>query len=643
MPYKNEYSKHKAVTDILNNQKLKNYFENMQLHKMDFEEFPLIDDFCYFEKKLGKKPFLKDIQSYLKNSQLDIEYVFSFDGSNIVLSLNDYMDQKTKGESFLYPGSEIGLVKISQTFIDLSKVDDFEKNEFPFVADYKDIYVNSSFDCLVPGFNISNKEYPEPKDFLRKSIYSYLKYTHNPFVDFLENKFVENPDSSQISINRITLLDTFRNLVDRSDGLARIKNICNCEREFILKDFFLPNYHKDDMNHNMIQKQINELKTLIENKPNDINYFEDVVVQDHYTLLQYQKKLSLLKENIEKLFHEYEKIFSPDDHVFSELKHQFSLLTQEDQDYLNLISAMEKNIEKHLEQFEINLRKKRNQINKQKIIDKNNYSDYLGNKIIGMKKCQCEKEVFITDVLNFHESFQSLNSSDGFYNEIMLFIEKLSLLNLFETIEKNILNEELRKKFFQKTIFLMDGPLAIYNQGKWLTKSIKERIEYFVKTYDISLIGVEKSGHFYDHLNMMNQIKMEKKKSHLNPGFLFFLNDQYIKKYIRNMNDMSQYGESTYFGKKAFYKNLKNELFILNLNYLDLKEEKAMFNERNSKKYINQQKNLSKILYIFERYHSKRFHNALSLTSLAHENASLSNKKISKKLLETYFNFLLKN
>ncbi len=661
MPYQNEYSKHKAVADILNNQKLKNYFENMQLYKLSFDDFISIDEFCYFKNKINKNHTiqLKDLETYLQKESLDFDYVFAFDGSRSILSLNDYMNHQKKKDKnknqFLYPGSEIGLIKISQSFIDLKKVEEFEKNSFPLVSEYKDIYINSSFDCLVPGFNISNQDYPHPKDFLRKSVYSYLKYTHNPFVDFLEQKFVQNKKSEDVCINRITLLDTFRDLIKNSDGFVKIKNICDCEKTFILKDFFMKNYSHsylknnshDDSNHhsNIMEKQIEDLKNLLKKKPENLDYFSDVSSDEHYHLLAYQKKLSQLKENIRQLFSEYKLITEGNGLEISQeiLDCVNQIDNLYDEKIIEEITVMEKNISAHLEQFDIQIRKKRNKINlsSSKTIEKENYSDYLGHKIIGMKKCVCEKEVFISDVLNFHESFQSLQGGEGFYNEIMLFIEKLALLNLLETIESNILDESLRKQFFDKTIFLMDGPLAIYQQGKWLTDAFKARVEYFVKKYQINIIGVEKSGHFYDHLQMLEDIKLSQKKEKLNKGFIYFLDDKYIKKYIRNMSDSSLYGDTTYFGKKAFYKNMHDELYVINLNYLDLSEEKKMVNQRNSQQYIDKHTQLAKTLYIFERYHSKRFKNGLSLTSLAHENASLSNRKISKKLLETYFNFLL--
>jgi len=152
---------------------------------------------------------------------------------------------------------------------------------------------------------------------------------------------------------------------------------------------------------------------------------------------------------------------------------------------------------------------------------------------------------------------------------------------------------------------------------------------------DMLIIGVEKSGHFVEHLKNLDGVESPEDKP-LSPGFLFFLNDLYIKRYIKYTTSPIVYGQNNYFGKKIFYKNYEDQLFVINLAYNSLEDRDNNINSRNETFYRVTQQRLRDLVWLFENYSSSRFANALSFVSMAHENASISSNYFSKRIIDDF-------
>lgn len=258
--------------------------------------------------------------------------------------------------------------------------------------------------------------------------------------------------------------------------------------------------------------------------------------------------------------------------------------------------------------------------------------------------CKCEenpKKLFISDLLKFHEGFSYYYNNDGLAIQLMNFLEKIIFLNLIHNITIYFSEEEL-KDFFEESIFLLDGPLALFNYASWFSQSLVYEIqELYSNNYNPIIIGVEKSGNFYNHLIELENFRKEQNNP-LKQGFIFFLEDEYIKNYIQlSENDMEnensyQYGKNKYFGKKLFYKNHDNHLFIININFLpELIEEKYLHNQ-NSIEYIKEHHRLNDLIFILEKFSSQQYDNALSFISMVHESASISSQYFSKKAIQEF-------
>ena len=265
-------------------------------------------------------------------------------------------------------------------------------------------------------------------------------------------------------------------------------------------------------------------------------------------------------------------------------------------------------------------------------------SNYLGHKI----QCDCKKDskdLYVTDLLRFHEMFNNGGGNDGLYTQLMNFLEKIMFFNLLQTLVKEFEN---KKEFFKDVAFILDGPLALYNVNAWVSQAILDYMLGYQKNgYDLLIIGVEKNGGFVEHLKHMDT--NVKDSGNLNKGFLFYLNDNYIKKFVKYSLSQAAYGKDTYFGKKLYYKNHLDDLFVINQNYLSSEDKLNFLNRKNDKQYILMQNRLRDIVLIFEKFSSSRYENALSFISLAHESVAIANNKTGQKLIESFIKENLSN
>lgn len=486
MPYTNEYAKHRSITEVVNSEKVKQFISEMKIKTRGKGDFETIDE----------ELFIENVEE-LKNEDR-LQFVFAFDGSKTQIALETG-----------FPGAEVGIIKISQTLIQLEVMKEYETEEFPHPKKYDEIFVSQNFEITVPGFNVCSDIYGDPRDFFRHAIFNYLKNNYNTFSDILIKR--------REDFKPKTFLETYMDLLKKKDEVSCIhpcEFCCSNDRhgEHMLSknDFFVDNYETQEI------------------------------------------------------------------------------------EWVDTI------------------------------------------------KCGCKtnpKDVFITDLLHFHEGFSSSGSNEGLYTQLMSFFEKIIFMNLLDNLRlyfgtKEEHDEDWENPMFKKCAFVLDGPLAIYNYASWFATSIAEEL-IAIKDENLLIIGVEKNGHFMEHLKNLNGVENEEDRP-LKPGFLFFLNDHYIKRYVKYSTSPVPYGKNFYFGKKLFYKNYENQLFVINLAFNSQEDREVYLNARNTKVYRLTQERLRDLAWLFEKYSSSRYSNALSFVSMAHENASISTNYFSKRVIDDF-------
>ena len=265
------------------------------------------------------------------------------------------------------------------------------------------------------------------------------------------------------------------------------------------------------------------------------------------------------------------------------------------------------------------------------------FSDNVSVKLEHMIDCQCKidpMKLYITDLLGLNEQLQNETSNEALTTQIMLIFEKLVLINLLKILKKNQL-----KDILEKSIFILDGSLAIYSHAAWLSEAINKEIIDIKNHYNVLVLGVEKTGNFVDHLK---KIDSHFATDPLKNGLLFFLNDDYIKEHVKIYDSNGFYGQNNYFGKKLFYKNKNGKLFVINVAFEDEADKVVDLNQRNTEQYRQKIKRLNDIAMLLDNFYSQSYDNALSLISLANDGASLSTSYLGKKLLNDFVQESLK-
>ena len=162
------------------------------------------------------------------------------------------------------------------------------------------------------------------------------------------------------------------------------------------------------------------------------------------------------------------------------------------------------------------------------------------------------KALFSTDALRLHELMNPSGSNGELFGQIMATLEKLWLIHILRAFEKKGWLATLRR-----VAFMMDGPLAVFSTSSWLTKVIEVELRRLndlqkqINGEDLLIIGIEKSGTFYNHFTEIDTT-VDGIKDKFPRQSALLLNDEYIKQNIIFSESLKPYGQDTYFGRKFF-------------------------------------------------------------------------------------------
>lgn len=163
--------------------------------------------------------------------------------------------------------------------------------------------------------------------------------------------------------------------------------------------------------------------------------------------------------------------------------------------------------------------------------------------------------LYSTDAMRLHELMNPVGTNNEMYGQVMGMFEKLWLIHILRSFEKkNWLH------LLDRVAFVVDGPLACFSTWSWINKSIiieLSRINELQKKQtgkDLLILGVEKSGTFYNHFEEIDT-KVDGTTDLFPHQSAFLLSDDYIKRNIIFSSESNKlYGQDVYFGRKLFYK-----------------------------------------------------------------------------------------
>lgn len=262
-------------------------------------------------------------------------------------------------------------------------------------------------------------------------------------------------------------------------------------------------------------------------------------------------------------------------------------------------------------------------------------------------KCACGKfDVFVSDALRIHEGFRDFAGNGECFGEVMRVLEHLFLVGVLRYMEK-LCKESGNWSIFSDTAIVMDGSLAVFGHPAWLSQAIRselERINDLVRNRtgeDILLVGIEKSGRFFDHwcrLDQKSNADFEREAGPtdtfeaIRPGRIssktaLLVNDPYIKRYIVPSRTGKIHGLDTYYGRPFLYKTGTGAL-IVGISPM-LNDSHADRDTAN----LNQFPRLSDTLDLLDALVSMRYPNAVIPLIAAHAEAAIP-LRMGEKVLD---------
>ena len=227
----------------------------------------------------------------------------------------------------------------------------------------------------------------------------------------------------------------------------------------------------------------------------------------------------------------------------------------------------------------------------------------------------CSGEIFITDLFGLHLSMTDDYAPTQVASDYMSVSETLMIftpIRYFWENDREILNHALLVK---------DGPLSLRATLAKLSAPIRRFFEHAKNLgVEIAMIGQEKSGAFYDHLQLIG--------SKAPVASIFIPDNTYIRSEIQHRNTDSIYGSDTNYGAKVFLK--LNDYHKMIINVPTGKRGEYVENPD-----INHLIGISNALVTLPKILSNRYEGALLPIELANGVASLSTYP-SAKVLELF-------
>lgn len=181
----------------------------------------------------------------------------------------------------------------------------------------------------------------------------------------------------------------------------------------------------------------------------------------------------------------------------------------------------------------------------------------------GEAPCPCSRKevLYQTDILGIHERFDDLGPNGQVYTLFQQVTEQLTLANILRYCE-----QAANPAFVRDTAFIMDGPLAVFGSAAWLHTWMQREVERIhnlqsdAENPGLLLMGIEKTGHFMEHLRLLDWSDDHGPRQALHTATAFAPTSGYINQHILHRPVGSNaFGRQTYYGRKVLYKNGKGQ------------------------------------------------------------------------------------
>lgn len=163
----------------------------------------------------------------------------------------------------------------------------------------------------------------------------------------------------------------------------------------------------------------------------------------------------------------------------------------------------------------------------------------------GMQCPGCKADLYPTDTLRIHEEVAEEGTNQTALSRLMSVVELLVLVGL-----STLLWEQSRREALCSTLFIVDGPLAMYGPPAKLRGRALTFFQSMANTTPGNgpfLCGLEKTGGMVDYARKLAHHDV------LKPGELLAC-DQELIETVTNASNAIGYGKETYWGRKFIYR-----------------------------------------------------------------------------------------
>lgn len=225
---------------------------------------------------------------------------------------------------------------------------------------------------------------------------------------------------------------------------------------------------------------------------------------------------------------------------------------------------------------------------------------------------ECKGEIFITDMFGLHQNMTDDFAPNQVASDYMSVSETLMIFTPIRYFWDN------KREVLKNCLFVKDGPLSLRATLAKLSAPIRRFFEFAKsKGFDIAMIGQEKTGQFYDHLQLIGPSAPV--------GHCFIPDNTYIQEQIKHNNTTAVYGADTNYGAKVFIKVNDFHKMVINVPT----GQRGEFVKNPSQKHLISFKN---IVATLPKILSNKFEGALLPIELANKIASLSTYPSAKAL-----------
>lgn len=165
----------------------------------------------------------------------------------------------------------------------------------------------------------------------------------------------------------------------------------------------------------------------------------------------------------------------------------------------------------------------------------------------------CGEWLFPTDALRIHEEVGEEGSNLSALSRLMSVVELLILVGL-----ATLLWQQSRRQILPQTLFIVDGPLAMYGPPAKLRSWALDYFQEMAKTSPSSapyVCGLEKTGAMVDYARQLARHDV------LKPGDLLVCDEDIVAR-VTNTANPRTYGKETYWGRKFIYRAMDGRVVV---------------------------------------------------------------------------------